>query len=35
MSDSAPNAADGYIDELENGLAHLMEIDAWFDAGTG
>ncbi len=35
MSDSAPDAADGYIDELDNGLAHLVEIDAWFDLSTG
>ncbi len=34
MSDSAPNAADGYIDDLDDGLAHLVEIDAWFDPGT-
>lgn len=35
MSDSAPNAADGCIDELENGPAFLVEIDAWFAPGTG
>lgn len=35
MSDSAPNAPGGCLDELENGLAHLVEIDAWFDPGTG
>jgi len=35
MSDSAPNTADGYIDELDNGLAHLVDIDAWFDPSTG
>ncbi len=35
MSDNASNAADGYIDELDNGFAQLVEIDAWFDLGTG
>lgn len=35
MSDSAPNAADDYLDELDNGLAHLVEIGAWSDLGTG